>query len=76
MTDYRLYFVDEKGAFRPREDFDAPDDDVALTVASSKKRYSAIIWQIARSEKVISEAERLRDRSRTASIQHDRPKNS
>lgn len=33
MTEYRLYFLDEKGAIEAREGFEAADDDAALTVS-------------------------------------------
>lgn len=33
MTEYRLYFLDEKGAIEAREDFVAADDDAALVVS-------------------------------------------
>jgi hypothetical protein len=33
MNEYRLYFLDEKGAFEARQEFEAPDDAAALMVA-------------------------------------------
>src|SRR6185312_17417802 len=54
MAGYRLYFVDESGAIQAREEFDAPDDDLALAVANvvfracSDTCHSYELWQDGR----------------------------
>jgi hypothetical protein len=54
MTGYRLYFVDDKGAIEAREEFIAPDDDIALVVsdlvcrACSDACHSYELWQAER----------------------------
>ena len=51
MSGYRLYFVDESGAIEAREEFEAPDDDLALAVsdlvcrACSDTCHSYELWQ-------------------------------
>lgn len=51
MSEYRLYFVDQKGAIQAREEFIAPDDDAAVMVsdwvcrACSDTCQSYELWQ-------------------------------
>lgn len=54
LTDYRLHLVDEAGAIQAREEFIAPNDDVALIVANMVYRacsdtcHSYELWQVDR----------------------------
>ena len=122
MSGYRLYFVDENGAIQAREEFEAPDDDLALAASDLVSRACSdtchsyelwhggrqVIafgasrancpmgltdeqtvavqritlalgesllqshWSLARSEKLITEVERLKERSRARLIPADR----
>lgn len=51
MSEYRLYFVDQKGAIQAREEFIAPNDDAAIVIsdwvcrACSDTCHSYELWQ-------------------------------
>lgn len=51
MADYRLFFLGSDGAIEARQDFAAPDDDVALQImvivghAGADSHHGVMLWQ-------------------------------